>query len=516
MKNSSLYIILLAGLLSVSGVWAQNKAYKGEIKITPLHLEQVGDSLHVGIDFDIGGVNVKSRRSISLIPVLVALGVERRLPEVQVKGRADLLCSKRHLALMSRAQRQLYDQNPPSAILKGYNKNNATKRIQYQQVLAFEPWMKDARLDIREDLRGCGNPSSLLAVSQLVNKEQLERIIEPYVIVPSLAYVQPETEAVKKREMVGEAFLDFVVSKTDIRADYMNNSRELKKITDMMTEVRNDPAVTVRSIFVVGYASPEGTLKFNQYLSENRAKSLVDYLAPRFDYPKDMYYVEFGGENWDGLLAAVETSDMTYRDEVIRILQTVPAEINVKTNTSRKKSLMSLRAGEPYRYLLKEFFPSLRKAICKIDYEVKGFEVTEAKEVFRTRPENLSLNELYLVANTYEPGSAEFVDVFETAARMFPEDETANLNAAAAALSRNDIVSAERHLNKVRARVRIPEYDNAMGVLEILRGDYNKAESYLQTAADAGLENARYNLEEVRKKLENIALLNGSMTSANE
>lgn len=165
---------------------------------------------------------------------------------------------------------------------------------------------------------------------------------------------------------------------------------------------------------------------------------------------------------------------------------------------------------------LEQVGDSLRKAICKIDYEVKGFEVAEAKEVFRTRPQNLSLNELYLVANSYEPGSSEFIDVFETAVRMFPEDETANLNAAAAALSRNDIVSAERYLDKVRVRVRIPEYDNAMGVLEILRGDYDKAESYLQAAADAGLENARRNLGEVRKKRENIALLNGSEVSASK
>lgn len=43
-----------------------------------------------------------------------------------------------------------------------------------------------------------------------------------------MVYVQPDAEPVKRREIVGEAFLDFVVNKIDIRPDYMNNPRELK------------------------------------------------------------------------------------------------------------------------------------------------------------------------------------------------------------------------------------------------------------------------------------------------
>ena len=57
-----------------------------------------------------------------------------------------------------------------------------------------------------------------------------------------------------------EAFLDFVVSKTDIKPDYMNNPIELKKISSMLAEVKNDTAITIRGISVIGYASPEGSV----------------------------------------------------------------------------------------------------------------------------------------------------------------------------------------------------------------------------------------------------------------
>lgn len=76
---------------------------------------------------------------------------------------------------------------------------------------------------------------------------------------------------------------------------------------------------------------------------------------------------------------------------------------------------MQLRGGVPYRYMLKYIFPSLRVAICKVNYEIKNFNLDEAKEIIKTRPQNLSLNEMFMVANSYPKGSQEFIDVFETA-----------------------------------------------------------------------------------------------------
>lgn len=122
----------------------------------------------------------------------------------------------------------------------------------------------------------------------------------------------------------------------------------------------------------------------------------------------------------------------------------------------------------------------------------------EAKEVIKTRPQNLSLNEMFMVANSYPAGSQEFVDVFEVAVRMYPENEIANMNAAAAAILRNDLVAAERYLNKVNSKE--PEYINSLGVVALLKGDYDQAGEYLKVAADSGLETAKDNLNELAKK----------------
>lgn len=68
---------------------------------------------------------------------------------------------------------------------------------------------------------------------------------------------------------------------------------------------------------------------------------------------------------------------------------------------------------------------------------------------------------------------------FETAVRLYPMNPTARSTPPS---PRSDVairISAARYLGKVNAKMRIPEYDNAKGVLEMLRGEYDRAESYL-------------------------------------
>ena len=72
----------------------------------------------------------------------------------------------------------------------------------------------------------------------------------------------------------------------------------------------------------------------------------------------------------------------------------------------------------------------------------------EAKQIMKTRPQLLSLNELFMVAQTYEVGSMEFNEVMELAVRMYPEDETANLNAAIIRLNNGDADAAKPYLDR--------------------------------------------------------------------
>lgn len=507
MNKLILYLaLILLPIAPIFGKQTPKKWYTGKIQSTPLGLNQQGDSLYIHILYDFDGIKVGSNHSIELIPVLKGSGnMQMELPEISIKGRNNYNTSKRKLALMDDNELAFYQSEAPYRILKGFG-NDKKQQVEYFVSIPFETWMKDAHMDINEEVMGCCKPGKLISSSSLFTMVTMEKlpVTETYQIIPHISYVQPKAEPVKRREISCEAFLDFAVSKTDIRADYMNNPVELKKISDMIEGVKSDSSITVRGISVIGYASPEGAFLFNRQLSEGRAKALVGYLLPRFSFPEGMYNVEYGGENWEGLRKMVAESDMEDKDGILNIIDHVPATINYRTNTSRKKSLMQYKLGNPYRYMLREFYPHLRKAICKLKYDVQNFNVEQAKEILHSRPQNLSLNEMYLVALTFDNGSPEFIELFETAARIFPDDKTANLNAASAALSRGDIILAEKYLEK--ADTTVVEYKNAMGVLLLLKGNYEQAKVYLEGALESGLEQAHLNLEELIKKEENIRL----------
>ncbi len=126
-------------------------------------------------------------------------------------------------------------------------------------------------------------------------------------------------------------------------------------------------------------------------------------------------------------------------------------------------------------------------------YDMKG------REILKTRPSNLSLGEMFLIARSYTPGSAEFNEVFNIAARVFPDSDVANINAAASALERGDAASASRYLNRVEERD--AAWWNNMGVLSWLEGDPERAvRSFKMSGGEAAS-----NSVEMEKYLRSIA-----------
>lgn len=497
MKNAHTLLLPLCGALFFGHISAQNTVQDGNIVVQMNKLTQRGDSLYVNMDVSTTGRNVVSRKSVEFTPILSTEENAKELPMISVMGRNSYKNYRRSHALLSRREHAIYDPYLPYAVIRDYK---GDQRVEYDLAVPYEAWMSSAQLTLRRNECGCGHvrATDTRLLAEHVDLEHVI-VIERYDITPHLAYIRPNPEAVKMRAVTCEAFLNFAVGRTELRSDLGNNASELSKILTAFASVGDDRDVTLTGVSLCGYASPEGEVARNRQLSEGRATALKNYLMTEFDYPESFYTIHVGGEDWKGLAALIEKSAMQYKREVLDLIGSVPDE------QSRETDLIALKGGAPYQWMLKELFPKLRRVTFKADYKVRQFNLEEAKEVAKTRPQNLSLNEMFLVANTYESDSQEFSDLFETAVRMFPEDPTANLNAAVAALGRKDYVSADRYLKRIEGVMKIPEYENAMGILIMLRNaDYERAELYFESAAKAGLGAARENLEELSRMRENM------------
>ena len=441
-------------------------------------LSKQGDSVIIRMEMDLNGQRPMPRKSYDVKPILTNGAQRLLLPSVSVKGRRSFRDYKRSLTFMTKSERNAWQQ--PYAVLR----KGEAGTVDYRYSVAYEPWMKDAWLDVASETCACGT------MDQSVTKRASERIQleDLFLNKPVLAYRQPKAEQIKQRELQGESYLDFVVDKTDIRPDYRNNPRELERIRQLVGDVYNDKDVTIRHIEITGYASPEGSLAHNKVLSENRAKSLCKYIQDCYSIPADRFGVNFGGENWDGLTELVKASDMKEKDQILSIIGSTDIE------DGRETKLMELAGGAPYRYMLTNMFPGLRKAECRIDYNVRNYDVEEARKLISTKPQNLSLNEMFLLANTYAAGSDEFNEVMGIAVRMYPDDEVANLNAANAALQVGDIKSAEKYLQKAGNGA---EVLNARGVILALQKKNEEAMKLFRQASEAGCKQADENIKQL-------------------
>ncbi|NDV60824.1 hypothetical protein D0T85_22530, partial [Bacteroides sp. 519] len=88
----------------------------------------------------------------------------------------------------------------------------------------------------------------------------------------------------------------------------------------------------------------------------------------------------------------------------------------------------------------------------QIDYAVRSYSTTEARQLMNTNPENLSQLELYSVALEYGKDSPEYKKIImETIPKYFDSDPVAMNNAAALLIENGEENTALRLLEKAPA-----------------------------------------------------------------
>lgn len=497
MTKKVYYSTALSALLAVTAVLPSQaqqylKIYNGNISVQANELKQQGDSLLLTMNLDIPTrqIELDSRKSLELIPVLEGSKGRMAFPSILINGRNRNKAYKRKVALGD-----LSEGSEPYAVVR----KGELSVLHYVQQVPYESWMDDSHLNIVEDLCGCAGTSKASVQTEIFPFVELEQI-EVYVPQPKLAYITPAVEQIKRRAEVKDVFLDFKIGSAAVINSLNRNADELQKVETMINEVKEDGNVKITGLVFKGYASPEGSVASNLRLSDARARSMKDYLISRISLGDISIKSEGVGEDWTGLEKLLSESSVQDKNKLLDIIQ------QCGTTDACEAKMRGVVGGVPYRQMLSTIYPRLRRTVCSVDYTVKGFSIEEGKEVIKSHPQQLSMNEMYLVANSYPAGCEQFNEVFETAVRMFPNDDVANLNAANSAIERGDLISAEKYLDRVNTAR--GEAQNSRGILYMLKGDYDNAEAYLRRAEHAGVEAASINLNELAKKRENDFLIN--------
>ena len=449
-----------ASILLASTAVAARMPQVADVTVSDLQVGRDGSRLNLAFDMDFSGMPTARNVETRITPVIKAGNDSVRLESVTLAGRNRMIQAERQQRLESDSNR--------------YYRAGKTTTLPYSSSTAWQPWMENADIELVVENLGCCSSRKTIADRGLARLDMGERNFDV-----DLTYITPVEERVKMRSAKGEAYVDFVVNTTNIRPDYRSNPVELAKIRATIDSIKSDKDTDITTLTITGYASPEGSYTNNERLAKGRTEALSEYVRKLYTFPKGLMKTAWVAEDWAGLRAAVEKSNLAEKSAILKVIDSDLAP-------DAKDAALKKQFPKDYAIMLSQIYPGLRHSDYTVAYQVRKYtDPAEIAQVFRKNPSKLSLREFFIYAETLDPKSAEYADVLMTAARMYPDDTTANLNAANSAILSGDLNLASQYLSKAGDT---PEAAYARGVLAAKEGRYAAAADEFTKAAAGGID----------------------------
>lgn len=479
--KTKIYILFIL-LALTTHVGADNKSYLNQIKFQETKATAKKGVAELALTMDISGLNLNTQHSLRLTPKLVSNDHSKSVDFASL-----IINGNKRDKVLNRTtnskKKELYGDNIYDVIRR---KNKSNQQVYYSFSIPAENWMQSANLVIEEEVTGCAN----CGIAQ--NDLKLLTLTPPAMPNFQLMYLVPEAE-VKTRNEQHTATLNFKIDQSELLYNYRNNAEVLTAAKEIINEVKSNQDIEITQFDIVGYASPEASIQHNLRLSQNRANAFAQYITNVLEIDRSLLKVSGEGEDWQLLRTKIEQSFLEKKNELLTIIDEVP------NPDSRDAAIKKLDGGATYSTLLNQYYPQLRRIEYTIAYIVRPFDIEEIKEIIKSNPKLLSLNEMFLLAKTYEPTSKEFKQVFDVAMHIYPTSSIAIINSAAADIEAENYNSAIEKLNRLKDN---PKAWNNLGVAYARLGDLEKAGVYFSKAAESKIQQAISNDEQLKLFIE--------------
>ena len=280
-----------------------------------------------------------------------------------------------------------------------------------------------------------------------------------------------------------EANIMFLIQQANLRNNQLN-SEEMKEFHKKVAEVNADTKnFKLNNIEVSAYASPDGGLKLNTGLAENREKNAEKYLNRQLKKAKIEANVDakYTAQDWEGFQELVSKSNLQDKDLILRVLSMYQ---DPEQRENEIKNISSV-----YKTLADEILPQLRRARLTANYDIIGRSDEEINEAFDTDAKVLSVEEL-LYAATLTNDKARQEAIFTKTTQLFPNDFRAYNNLGEMAFAAGDMAKAESFFKQAAAKnANAPEVNANLGLVELVKNNVAAAETFLGKATGANAAN---------------------------
>ena len=280
-----------------------------------------------------------------------------------------------------------------------------------------------------------------------------------------------------------EANIMFLIQQANLRNSQLT-SAEMKEFHKKVAEVNADTKnYKLNNIEVSAYASPDGGVKLNTGLAEDREANAEKYLNRQLKKAKIETNVDakYTAQDWEGFQELVAKSNLQDKDLILRVLSMYQ---DPEQRENEIKNISSV-----YKTLADEILPQLRRARLTANYDIIGRSDEEINEAFDTDAKVLSVEEL-LYAATLTNDKARQEAIFTKTTQLFPNDFRAYNNLGEMAFAAGDMAKAESYFKQAAAKnANAPEVNANLGLCELVKNNVAAAETFLGKATGANAAN---------------------------
>ena len=280
-----------------------------------------------------------------------------------------------------------------------------------------------------------------------------------------------------------EAQIMFLIQQANIRASELK-SEGIKDFNKKVVAINGDKKnYKLNNIEISAYASPDGGVKLNTGLAEDRQENTEKYLNKELKKGEIETQVDakYTAQDWEGFQELVSKSNIQDKDLILRVLSMYQDPEQRETEIKNISSV--------YKTLADEILPQLRRARLTANYDVIGRSDEEINAAFDAKEDSISVDEL-LYAATLTQDNARKEAIYKRAIEKYPNDFRAYNNLGMMSYAAGDLNAAENYFKQAASKsASAAEVNTNLGLCELCKGNVAQAETYLSKSTGANTAN---------------------------
>lgn len=291
--------------------------------------------------------------------------------------------------------------------------------------------------------------------------------------------IAPDTfQRVRKERQV--ANVKFLINQAQVRQSELKNN-SVKEFLDMLRTINKErEAYNLNGVEVKAYASPDGGMLINDRLAAQRQTNSEKYVNEQLKKMKVDTYVggQYTAEDWEGFQQLVAASNIQDKDVILRVLSMY------QDPEEREQQIRNMSAG--FRDLADGILPELRRSRLIINYETVGRSDEQIEQQYKLDPQQLSVDEILYSATFDGVDDQKAEAIYKKAVEIYPNDYRAYNNLAVLAMKSGNATAAQQYIDKaIAVKPDCAEPQANLALLALKSGNLTRAQEYMSKATGA-------------------------------